>query len=346
MKKYMSGLIALSLAAGVLPAVAQIDNFSSTSVLVCRSHQCANAPYSMTKGFLFNKIAQMMEQNSGKNVLVCEADPNTHICLNEGINISAKTSLSPLEVTIQNLKLADDKKLNGATGVDLVWDYRIKADYTYPPCELALSRLSVEYTDKVELTTQDFICNITETGQTSLNATYNIDYLDFDYGFIGAYYTIGLGGAVQGYKTGYALFRFTARAPIVAESEEVLPEGYPETIPPMIETMPDILQATAPATQVQTQEVLVTTPPVVQQVEVPLPPPPPPAAVETKPIRIVPEIVIRQEPAPTSAPAPVTPPQPTIVKTTTIEKMVITSDGTRQVTPPEVRTIIDGYIQQ
>ena len=328
MKKYMSGLIALSLVAGTLPVAAQIDNLSSTSVLVCRSHQCANAPYSMTKGFLFNKIAQMMEQNIGKTVLVCEADPTTHICLEEGLTIPADTSFSPVQVTVQQMKLADEKKLNGSTGLDLVWDYRIKADRTYPPCQLALSRLSVEYTDKVELTTQDFLCNITETGETSLNATYNIDYLDFDYGFIGAYYTIGIGGAVRGDKTGYALFRFTAKPPVVVEAEPVAAAPQPVI--------------SAPQTQVQ--ETIVTTTPVVQKVEVPLPPPPQPVVVETKPIRVVPEIVIRQEPAP--APAPVAPPQPTVIKTTTVEKMVITSDGSRQVTPPEIRTIIDGTVQQ
>ena len=337
MKKYMSGLLALSLATGILPASAQIDNLSSTSVLVCRSHQCANAPYSMTKGFLFNKIAQMMEKNIGKTVLVCEADPASHICLEEGINIPSDTTYSPVQVSIQKLKLADEKKLNGSTGLDLVWDYRIKADRTYPPCQLVLSRLTVDYPDKVELTTQDFICNITETGQTSLNATYNIDYLDFDYGFIGAYYTIGISGAVQGDKTGYALFRFTAKPPVITEATEPLPEPLPQVVEPI----PEILQETAPATTTQVQEVVVTTEPTVQKVEVPLPPQPEPIVVETKPIRVVPEIVIRQEPAP----APVEPPKPTIIKTTTVEKMVITSDGNRQITPPEVRTIIDGKIQ-
>jgi len=328
MKKYMSGFIALSLVAGALPAAAQIDNLSSTSVLVCRSHQCALAPYSMTKGFLFNKIAQMMEKNVGKTVLVCEADPATHICLEEGISIPADTSYSPVQVTLQRMKLADEKKLNGSTGLDLVWDYQVKADRVYPPCQLALSRLTVEYTDKVELTTQDFLCNITETGETALNATYNIDYLDFDYGFIGAYYTIGMGGTVRGDKTGYALFRFTAKPPVVVEAE---PEPEPE---------PEII---IPVPEPQVQETIVTTAPVVQKVEVPLPPPQP-VVVETKPIRVVPEIVIRHEPAP--APAPAEPPKPTVIKTTTVEKMVITSDGTRQVTPPEVRTIIDGTVQQ
>jgi len=320
MKKYMFGLLALSVAAGALPATAQIDDLSSTSVLVCRSHQCANAPYSMTKGFLFNKIAQMMEQNVGKTVLVCEADPTTHICLTEGITVPADTSCSPAQVKIQHLKLMDEKKLNGATGLDLVFDYQINAGPTYPSCQLALSRLMVNYTDKVELTTQDFLCNITETGQTSLNATYNIDYLDFDYGFIGAYYTVGIGGAVRGDKTGYALFRFTAKPPVT---------------PIIVEQQPVVM-----VPQVQTQEVVVDTEPVVQKVEVPVPAQP---TVEVKPVRIVPEIVIRQEAAP--AKEPEAPSKPTVVKTTTVEKMVITSDGKRQVTPPEVRTIVDGKIQ-
>ena len=323
MKKYMFGLMALSMAAGVLPAAAQIDNLSSTSVLVCRSHQCANAPYSMTKGFLFNKIAQMMENNIGKTVLVCEADPASHVCLEEGLKVPAETAYSPVQVTVKNLKLTDEKKLNGATGLDLVLDYQIQADRTYPPCQLGLSRLMVNYTDQVELTTQDFMCNITETGQTAINATYNVDYLDFDYGFIGAYYTIGVGGAVRGDKTGYALFRFTAKPPVVTEA--VAPVSAPAPVPP--------------EAQVQVQEKIVVAEPVVQKVEVPLPPPAPQPEVKT--VTIVPEIVIRQEPAP----QPEVPPQPTVIKTTTVEKMVITSDGKRDVMPPEVRTIIDGKIQ-
>ena len=84
------------------------------------------------------------------------------------------------------------------------------------------------------------------------------------------------------------------------------------------------------------------TEPVVQKVEVPVSAPAKPAA-EAKPVQVVPEIVIRQETAP--AKETETPAQPTVVKTTTVEKMVITSDGKRQVTPPEVRTIVDGKIQ-
>ena len=324
MKKYALTLGLLAILAA-LPAGAQIDNLSSTSILVCRSHQCADASYSMTKGFLFNKIAQMMDRNIGKTVLVCEADPHTHVCLKEGITIPVTTAFAESDLTIQNLKLTDEKKLSGATGLDLVWDYRINVGNTYPSCELALSRLNVNYTDQVEITSDDVICRVTETGRTSLNATYNVNYLDFDYGFIGAYYTIGVGEAVRGDKTGYALFRFTAQpeAPAVPEVTPVSPA--PVTVAPA--PVPEILKETAPAS-------------VKSEKNVPLAAKDPLATVDmpTPPLRIVPKIII-QNPAPESTL------EPRVIKTTTVEKTVITSDGVRHVTPPTTRTLINGKPQ-
>ena len=324
MKKYALTLGLLAILAA-LPAGAQIDNLSSTSILVCRSHQCADASYSMTKGFLFNKIAQMMDRNIGKTVLVCEADPHTHVCLKEGITIPVTTAFAESDLTIQNLKLTDEKKLSGATGLDLVWDYRINVGNTYPSCELALSRLNVNYTDQVEITSDDVICRVTETGRTSLNATYNVNYLDFDYGFIGAYYTIGVGEAVRGDKTGYALFRFTAQPEASAVPEVTPVSPAPVTVAPA--PVPEILKETAPAS-------------VKSEKNVPLAAKDPLATVDmpTPPLRIVPKIII-QNPAPESTL------EPRVIKTTTVEKTVITSDGVRHVTPPTTRTLINGKPQ-
>jgi len=324
MKKYVLSLGLLAILAA-LPAGAQIDNLSSTSILVCRSHQCADSSYSMTKGFLFNKIAQMMERNVGKTVLVCEADPHTHVCLKEGITVPIRTVFSDTDLTIQSLKLTDEKKLNGATGLDLVWDYRVAVGDTYPACELALSRLSVNYTDQVELTTDDIVCRITETGRSSVNATYNINYLDFDYGFIGAYYTIGVGEVVRGDKTGYALFRFTARPePTIVQSPDPV---VSTTVPVTPAKVPEILNETAPATVTSEKPVPLAKKEPLTMLDsgTPLP-------------RIVPQIIIQKQEEKPAA-------QTRVVKTTTVEKTVITSDGARHITPPMTRTYINGELQ-
>ncbi|MBQ7413271.1 MAG: hypothetical protein IJV07_03240 [Alphaproteobacteria bacterium] len=308
MKKQLSALLLLFSVVGMMPISGQASE--NAPVLVCRSHQCAYASYSMTKGFLYNKIVQMMEQNVGKTVLVCEADPVTHVCLQEGISIPSETAFNPIDITVQNLKLVDKKLFKNADGIELALDYRLKADDTFPQCQLGMSQITVAYADKVEMGTDDFICNITGTGRSALNATYNIDYLDFDYGYMGAHYTIAVGEAVRGDKTGYALFRFTAR-------------------PDFSQTVDDA------ATDVQSEEMIdsQTTGTGIDSVQ------------NTVPSTMVTETTVRVVPEFVSKPTPEVVAQPNrVVKTTTIERMVITPDGSRRVTPPETRTIIDGVL--
>ena len=188
----------------------QAENVSGpSSVLVCRAHQCAAASYSMTRGFLFNKLSQMMSANAGKRALLCEADPVSHVCLREGIHIPAQAAFATTDIVIPSVNIVDTKLTKGQPQMDVVLDYQVSANQTVPRCAAVVSQLSVAYVDKVEWMTPDFTCHMTETGRTSLNATFNIDYIDFDYGFIGAYYTIGVGESVRGEGSGYVLMRLT-----------------------------------------------------------------------------------------------------------------------------------------
>ncbi len=305
MKKYAIGLAILSLALGLSSGV-RAEQDSLTSVLVCRARQCAVTNYSMTRGFLYNKIAQMLERNIGKSVLVCEADPVSHVCLTEGVQIPAETAFVQSNINWTGLKLIDVKMTKNGKGFDLVWDYKIQTNGTYPNCQLGLSRLTVPFVDKVEMTTQDFGCRITETGNTAINATYNIDYLDFDYGFMGAYYTIGVGEAVRGGKSGYLLMRFTAKPETtkktVVQEKEVVSEKVSVTLEPAI------LQATAPVTN---QEVSV-------------------ALSETEDTNEIKQVDVDE------------PSENILIKTVVTEKTVITPEtGFGDIEPPEYRTEVN-----
>ena len=144
------GLICLT-AVGI--GLSATDVRAADTVLVCRARQCAAASYSMTRGFLFNKIAQMMEGNIGKTALLCEADPVSHVCLSEGIQAEANAAFARTQITIPTVQIVDSKLLKGSTGMDLVLDYAVRANNTTPRCQLALSRLNVDYVDKVEMKT-------------------------------------------------------------------------------------------------------------------------------------------------------------------------------------------------
>jgi hypothetical protein len=57
-----------------------------------------------------------------------------------------------------------------------------------------------------------FACKFTTIGKTTLSMFYSINYLDLDYGIVGAYYSVGSSGPAIGGGNGYMLMRFKNNA--------------------------------------------------------------------------------------------------------------------------------------
>lgn len=183
------------------------------SVLICRSKQCAKAEYSMTREFLYNRLVKLFESNLNKDILLCDADPVSRVCYNHGVRVPAQTNVLNVDVQIPSIRLLDAKLLRGQTALDLIFDYTVDINKMRSVCQSSVTRLSVDFIDKVQMLSPGFACRFTTSGSSALNASYNIDYVDFDYGTIGAYYTIGIGEAVRGGSSGYMLMRFVERQP-------------------------------------------------------------------------------------------------------------------------------------
>ena len=183
------------------------------SILVCRSKQCAKAEYSMTKEFLYNRLVKLFESNLNKDILLCDADPVSHVCYNHAIRVPAQTNVLNVDIKIPSIRLLDAKLLKGQTALDLIFDYNVEINNIRSVCQASVTRLSVDFIDKVQMLSPGFDCRFTTTGNSALNASYNIDYVDFDYGTLGAYYTIGAGEMVRGGASGYLLMRFVERQP-------------------------------------------------------------------------------------------------------------------------------------
>lgn len=210
---FLTTALALGLAC---PTLAQMDGYSARRILICRGRQCASAEFSMSQGYLSNKLAELISANIGRRAFLCEADPALRACVTPGIHLPASTRTTSLTLSISDVLLVDAKYLNGAAGMDMILDYTIKANKTTPKCQTSAARLMVDSIDKAQIASGDFACPIVELGDASVNATFNIDYIDFDYGVLGVYYTLGVAEAVRGDKTGYALMRWTADLPKTA----------------------------------------------------------------------------------------------------------------------------------
>lgn len=181
----------------------------ASSILICRSKQCAPLEKTMTASFLFNRLIALFESNLNHDILLCDADPITHVCFDKALSISAVAGVTSAQLSIPAARLLDAKLKKGKLGFDFILSYYLTANGLPVRCQNSLSELTIASLKNLQINSNAFSCALTQTGNPNFNITYALDYIDFDYGTLGAYYTFGSSQIVRGEKTGYLLMRFT-----------------------------------------------------------------------------------------------------------------------------------------
>lgn len=202
----LSGIIALA----ALPATAAGTN---GSLVICRGQQCADVKYTMTAPYLFNTITDLFNKNIGKEILFCDADASSHRCFQPALIMDANSNTTLARLSIPSAEVLDAKPVQNQSVLAAILDFDVSANDTHPNCEAALANVIVKSADTVSMTVNGLKCAFTTTGASDMNMNFVVDYIDFDYGTIGAYYTLGSGQVMRGGKSGYALMRFTEKMP-------------------------------------------------------------------------------------------------------------------------------------
>lgn len=182
---------------------------NNKTVVVCRNRQCTAAYKTMTREFLYTKIGSLLENNIGKKVLFCDADPGSRACTSDALQFYVRAGVSNGIAQVPSARVLDSHMLPDLRTFQIIMDYEVILNNTYPECKSARATVSVISPEKVNMEVPGFECRFTKTGTTVLSALYNIDYVDMDYGIMGAYYTMGAGQTSKGGRTGYMLMRFT-----------------------------------------------------------------------------------------------------------------------------------------
>ncbi|MBR5598442.1 MAG: hypothetical protein IKW39_00210 [Alphaproteobacteria bacterium] len=202
------------------------------SLLVCRDKQCAPAEMSTAKQYVFNALAHLVDNNADTTALLCEANPQAHVCVNPYLTIPAKIGVTPSYVYFDGVKLIDAAQVKGKTALNLVLGYNLSYNGQTPfVCKPDKAVLYVKNNNNIVLNGNGFECDMTSMGTTNIRAMFSIDYIDMDYGYLGGYYSIGMSGPAYGGGSGYAMIRLpkdahplkpNLRAP--EEEEEVAPK--------------------------------------------------------------------------------------------------------------------------
>ncbi len=178
-----------------------------SSVIVCRSKQCAPSKLSMSREYIHNSLLHLLQNNSRQTAMVCEADPGTHACLENYIQLPITIGIVPGYFYIDSLKLTDVSVAKGNTQINLVLNYNVSYNGQTPDCLPAQTIVYAQNVSNIIMEDPGYMCKMNAIGQTTIKTVFSIDYIDLDYGFIGGYYSIGLSGPSYGGGTGYMMLR-------------------------------------------------------------------------------------------------------------------------------------------
>ena len=199
-----------------------------SSIVVCRSKQCAPAKLSMSKEYIYNSLTHLLKQNINEKALVCQADPFTHVCTEDYVTLPITVGVTPANLYIDNVELTDVSLALSRRSIDLLLNYGISYNGQTPVCKPAQSLVYVRNTQNIVLEDGGYNCKMTTIGNTTIKTLFAIDYIDLDYGFIGGYYSIGLSGPAYGGRSGYMMFKFKNDAyPLSADL--ILDEPWPDS---------------------------------------------------------------------------------------------------------------------
>lgn len=178
-----------------------------SSVVVCRSKECAPAKLSMSTEYIFNSLSHLLTNNNRQKALICEANPANHACTENYITLPIRVGITPAYMYIDAVKITDVTIAKGTPKINLVLNYNVTYNGQTPECTSSKSLMYVKNSDNIIMEDGGYSCKMTTMGLTSIRTLFMVDYIDLDYGYIGGFYSIGLSGPASGGGTGYMLFR-------------------------------------------------------------------------------------------------------------------------------------------
>ncbi len=216
------------------------------SVIVCREKQCASASLSASREYIFNALAYLVDNNLDKTALLCEANPQAHVCVNPYLTVPAKVGVTPAYVFFDGVKIVDASTSKGKTALNLALGYNLSYNGQTPTvCKPDKAVLYVKSNNDIVLNGNGFKCNMTSVGTTTIRIMFNVDFIDLDYGYIGGYYSIGLSGPANGGGSGYGLIRLPEDAHPLKPAL-LAPERENAKVRPVVKPDVDIMAVNKP----------------------------------------------------------------------------------------------------
>lgn len=181
--------------------------FTERPTVICRDFNCTRLNNKITRTFLFNSLANMFMTNSHSRLYICEADPFSRSCLQSGISFPVRSGIANALVKIPKATISQVNLSTGLSRATATMTYELLVNGIKRTCEPTVTDIAVPNNSQATLSNREFSCNLTSDGMSNISLLLSVDYIDLDYGLIGAYYSIGLQGPTSGGSNGYLVFK-------------------------------------------------------------------------------------------------------------------------------------------
>ena len=175
--------------------------------MICRDFNCTRLNNRITRTFLFNSLSNMLLTNAHSRVYICEADPFSRSCLQSGISFPVRSGIANALVKIPKATISQVNLTTGLSRATATMTYEFLVNGIKHTCEPTIMDISVPNNTQATLMNREFACNLTSDGMSNISLLLSVDYIDLDYGLIGAYYSLGMQGPATGGARGYLVFK-------------------------------------------------------------------------------------------------------------------------------------------
>ena len=121
-----------------------------TSIIVCRSKQCAPAKLSQSKEYIFNTLLHLFDSNARQKALVCEANAQTHSCTEEYVSVPITVGVTPAYMYIDDVKITDvSVSPQNTMALNLILNWNVTYNGQTPTCRPSKTLLHVKNVNNV-----------------------------------------------------------------------------------------------------------------------------------------------------------------------------------------------------
>lgn len=181
--------------------------FTERPTVICRDFNCTRLNNRITRTFLFNSLSNMFMTNMHSRIFICEADPFSRSCLQSGISFPVRSGVANALVKIPKATVSQVNLSTGLSRATATMTYEFLINGIKHTCEPTIMDISVPNNSQATLINREFACNLTSDGMSNVSLLLSVDYIDLDYGLVGAYYSLGLQGPTIGSASGYLVFK-------------------------------------------------------------------------------------------------------------------------------------------